>query len=118
HGADDRRDRRRRDALGELLQRLVPRLADADLAERQSELVDERPFHVLRQLRHSAVEAETCLDGDREQVERVGKLHPDRLATGADLERKERVGREEAEAERERREQEAERGGRGGEDKQ
>ena len=36
-----------RDALGELLQRLVTRLTDPDLTERERELIDQRPVHVL-----------------------------------------------------------------------
>ena len=72
------------DALGQLLQRLRAALADAHLAERQRELVGERAVHVLRELRHRAVEAETGLDADGEQVERVGKLAAQLLAPRAE----------------------------------
>src|SRR6188472_3635752 len=43
-------------AVGELLERVGARLADADLAQGQRELVRERAIHVLRQLRDRAIE--------------------------------------------------------------
>ena len=107
HRAHEGGDLRRRHALGQLLQRVVARLADADLAERERELVDERALHVLGQLRERAVEAEAGLDRDREQVERVRQLRADGLAARAHSHRHEGVREEEAEDPRERREQDA-----------
>ena len=49
-------------------------LADADLAQHERELVDQRAVHVLGQLRDRGVEAEARLDADGEQVERVRQL--------------------------------------------
>ena len=109
-GLDDRAHERgdlgRVDAPGELLQRLRARLADAHLAERERELVDERALHVLGQLRDRAVEAEAGLDADREQVERVGKLPPDllpaaRRAAADDPARRDAPARREREREQE-----------------
>ena len=71
------RDLGRGGALGELLERVVPRLADPHLAEGELELLGERSLHVLRQLRDRAVEAEPGLDADGEQVERVRQLRAD-----------------------------------------
>ena len=82
------RDLGRRGALGELLERVVAGLADPHLAERERELLRERAVHVLGQLRDRAVEAEAGLDGDGEQVERVGQLRrgSPRGACGARIE--------------------------------
>ena len=59
------RDLRRGGTLGELLERVVARLADAHLTERVRELLGERAFHVLGQLGDRSVEAETGLDARR-----------------------------------------------------
>ena len=64
-------------ALGELLERVVTRLADPHLAEGVRELLRERAIHVLGQLGNRAVEAESGLDRDGQQVERVGQLRAD-----------------------------------------
>ena len=61
----ERRDLGRRDALGQLLERVLARLADPHLAERERELLGERALHVLGQLRDGAVEAEAGLDARR-----------------------------------------------------
>ena len=61
--------------------------ADPHLAERERELLGERAFHVLGQLVDRAVEAEARLDGDGEQVERVGQLRADRLPAALDARR-------------------------------
>src|SRR6266540_3704033 len=59
-------------ALGKALERLRTALADAHLRQSQAELLGERPFHVLVDLGQRRIEAESGLDADREQVERVG----------------------------------------------
>ena len=51
----------------------------------ERELVDQRAFHVLDQLRDRAVEAEARLDADGEQIERVRQLAADRVAAAAGL---------------------------------
>ena len=61
--------------VGHVLQRRLPRLADAHLARAVSaNSSTSGPLHVLGQLRDRAVEAEAGLDADGEQVERVGQL--------------------------------------------
>ena len=101
-GLDDRageaRDLGRRRALGELLERVVAALADPHLAERERELLGERAFHVLGQLGDRAVEAETGLDRDGEQVERVRQLRADRLAALARPHRDDEARGDEADA--------------------
>ena len=67
---------RRVDAMRQLLQRVLPRLADAHLAEREPELVDQRAVHVLDELRDRRVEAEARLDADGEQVECIRAARP------------------------------------------
>ena len=53
----------------------------AELAEHELELLDERAFLVLAELRERAVEAEPGLDADREDVEHVRQLAPHLVAT-------------------------------------
>ena len=65
----------------------MARLADAHLTERVRELLGERSFHVLRQLGNRAVEGETGLDGDRQQVERIRQLGPHLIPARASLAR-------------------------------
>ena len=55
-------------------------LADPELAEHEEELLDERALEVLAEPRQRGVEAETGLDADREDVERVRQLAPHLLA--------------------------------------
>ncbi len=56
---------------GHVLEGGLPRLADPDFGEQERELPNERAGHVLGQLRDRAVEAETCLDADCEDVQCV-----------------------------------------------
>src|SRR5207247_4058371 len=60
--ADERGQLRRAGTRRELLERVLARLADPDLAQRQGELVGERPGHILGQLRDRAVEAHPRMD--------------------------------------------------------
>ena len=62
----------RLDAVDHLPERLCARLADPHFAESEPELLDERPFHVLRQLLDRGVEAEAGLDADGKEVEASG----------------------------------------------
>ncbi len=86
-GLDDRahdgRELGHADALREVVQRALPRLAHPDLAERQLELVRERAVQPLDQLLDRAVEAEPRLDRDGEQVERIREHRPDASSAGA-----------------------------------
>ena len=81
--------------IGELLQGVVSRLADPHLAERERELVRERSLHVLGQLDDGAVEPETRLDADGQEIERVGQLRANRLAPPARAKRDKDVRRDE-----------------------
>ena len=82
-GAHESGQLRRRDAFGELLERVLAALAYAHLAKHERELLGEGAVHVLGHLRDGAVEAEACFDADGEQVERVRQLGPHGLAASA-----------------------------------
>ena len=56
-----------------------------------AELLDERSLHVLGQLRDRAVEAESGLDADGEQVERVRQVAADGFAAAADPQRRDHL---------------------------
>ncbi len=70
-GADEVGQGRHVGATHHLLERVASRLADANLCERPAELVGERTLGLLDDLGQRGVEAETGLDRDGEQVERV-----------------------------------------------
>ena len=88
------------DAVGHALERFGAALADPHLAQREAELLGQRAVHVLVQLGQRRVEAETGLDADREQVERVRQVSAGPFLSAASLERQGVVRAEEAQTRR------------------